>query len=244
MSALLASLYRGPLAAMTPPSLGHDDPALSPARHLSDAAWLDTLLERFASRYPGGDPRAVASLWSKWHFSALLAPGLAANLLLSRDLPLDLERTGLHQTEDGQTERLAIADEGEPLASGALARRFSTLLDGHLAPLIDTLASCSGASPRVFWSNAGNVFEHFAHAISTHPLARPDSAKPAFELLERRQLADGRRNPLYQPVRYHDPSDGQSQRVRRMCCIRYLIDDLGYCGNCPLEVCRQKARSA
>lgn len=238
MSSLLNRLYRGSLASLQPPALqSPPEDGSVPATQLVDREYLGQLLERFASRYPGGDRRAVASLWSKWHFSALLAPSLAANLLLDHELPLDLTQARLYQSRDGQTERFALPHEGGPLPSHTVENRFAALIDGHLAPLTDALASCSGASPRVFWSNAGNYFEYFATTFATHPLARPDSAKPAFELLERRQLADGRRNPLYRPVRYHAPSDGQPQRIRRMCCLRYLIDDLGYCGNCPLTGC-------
>jgi len=92
----------------------------------------------------------------------------------------------------------------------------------------------------VFWSNAGNYFEYFAHALAHHPLALPNANAPALALLEEKILPDGCRNPLYRPVRYLPNSDtDKPQRVRRLCCVRYLVGELGYCSNCPLT-CRSR----
>ena len=87
----LASCYTGPLANFTPPLIGGTPPleAFKTARW-RDADWLKEDLSRFAAQYPGGDQRAVVSIWSKWHLSALTVPTLTANLLLNRDLPLIL----------------------------------------------------------------------------------------------------------------------------------------------------------
>ncbi|WP_355660389.1 siderophore-iron reductase FhuF [Halomonas salifodinae] len=235
----LATLYAGPLAALVSPGLGTPPAAARPAGELLDPTRLDGVLDHFALQYDGGDRRAVASLWSKWHLSAVISAGLAANLLLERDLPLGLEELHLEPAPEGQTRRLWLAHEGRPLASQDPFARFSTLIDAHLAPLITALAAHSGASPKVFWSNAGNYFEYFAEALEAHPMANPGAAEPARALLAARQLPDGRRNPLYQPVRYlADVAGGDPERRRRLCCIRYLIPELGYCGNCPLS-CRR-----
>lgn len=38
-------------------------------------------------------------------------------------------------------------------------------------------------------------------------------------------LPEGRGNPLYRPVRYVEPVEpNRPHRVRRLCCIRYLIE--------------------
>lgn len=239
MPSSLAKLYIGPLQHLAPPAVTPLSPHLGmPARQLIDPTSLGALLTRFGARYGHGDRRAVASLWSKWHFSALAAHCLAANLLLERDLPLGLDELHLEQSPEGQTTGLALRHSGRPLADLDPCRRFATLLDGHLEPLIEALAAATGASPKVFWSNAGNYFEHFAGALADHPMAAPDVAEPAMALVESRTLPDGRRNPLYRPVRYVERDDGSLRRVRRLCCIRYLIEELGVCGNCPLS-CRR-----
>jgi len=244
MPSSLARLYVGPLQHLAAPVIGSAaSPGDIPARELLDPACLTGLLERFGARYAHGDRRAVASLWSKWHFGAVIAHGLAANLLLERDLPLGLGELHLQQSSEGKTSGLVLRHAGRPLAEIDSHSRFATLMDGHLRPLIEALAAASGASPRVFWSNAGNTFEHFAGALADHPMASPGVSEPAKALLASRTLPDGRRNPLHRPVRYVEGDDGTPRRVRRLCCLRYLIDELGYCANCPLE-CRHRARHA
>ncbi|WP_416139807.1 siderophore-iron reductase FhuF [Halomonas sp. HK25] len=244
MNQALSPLYIGPLAGLRPPKVSATPTADSyPTSELLDPAYLDALLARFGAQYPQGDRRAVASLWSKWHFSSLCGHGLVANLLLERDLPLGLDELHLQQSPEGQTTGLVLRHAGRPLADLEPHTRFATLLDDHLTPLIEALAATTGASPKVFWSNVGNYFEHFAGALASHPMAAPDVAEPARALMESRTLPDGRRNPLYRPVRYIEREADSPRRVRRLCCIRYLIDELGVCGNCPLA-CRGRVRTA
>ncbi len=241
----LERLYRGPMAHLAAPRITSGPHASGmPAWQLLDPATLEALLARFGARYGTGDRRAVASLWSKWHLSAVTAHGLAANLLLGRDLPLGLDDLHLEISAEGRTSGLVLRHAGRPLTELAHDSCFATLLDGHLTPLIEALARATGAAPRVFWSNAGNYFEHFAQALAEHPLATPEVTAPARQLLESRTLPDGRRNPLYRPVRYVEANEtGSPRRVRRLCCLRYLIDELGVCGNCPLA-CARASRSA
>ncbi len=241
----MSSLYIGPLEGMTPPSVSAVSRSdVLAARELLDPACLNELLARFGTRYGNGDRRAVASLWSKWHLSVVAAHGLAANLLLGHDLPLGLDDLHLELSPEGQTTGLVLRHAGRPLTELAPVSRFATLLDGHLTQLIEALATATGASSRVFWSNAGNYFEYFAGALAEHPLASPEAIDPARQLLERQTLPDGRRNPLYRPVRYVEADEpGSPRRIRRLCCLRYLIDELGVCGNCPLT-CRRGPRAA
>ncbi|GHC22271.1 siderophore-iron reductase FhuF [Aidingimonas halophila] len=239
----LSDLYVGPLDALSPPDIGAPPEHALTGSELQNTETLDALLEKFAAQYDHGDRRAVASLWSKWHINAVLAPTLLANLILERELPIALEDTRLVVTSEGRTERLCLAHEGTPLASRSPFIRFETLLDGHLAPLFTTLSALSGASPRVFWSNAGNVFEHYATMIEQHPQASPGIAKDAQALLESRHYPDGRRNPLYRPIRYIESRNQDVKRVRKLCCLRYLLPEIDYCGNCPLEGCDRRVRN-
>lgn len=236
---VLPQLYVGPLEDLAPARLCNAEPDGVMGATLLTPACLDELLTHFGRRYGHGDRRAVASLWSKWHFSYVVAVGLAANLLLDRDLPLALDSLHLIQDQEGQTTGMIMRHAGSPLAMRANSLRFATLIDGHLTPLIEALANLSGASPKVFWSNAGNYFEYFAHTLADHPLALPNANASALALLESKTLSEGRRNPLYRPVRYLPGTDDKPQRVRRLCCIRYLIGELGYCSNCPLT-CRSR----
>jgi ferric iron reductase protein FhuF len=232
----LKELYIGSLAELAPPRIeripGHNT---LPARQLLDTAYLGDLLDRFGAQYGHGDRRAVASLWSKWHFSILAIHALAASLLLDRDLPLGLDDLHLQHSSEGHTSGLVLPHAGRSLAGVDPCLRFATLLDGHLAPLVEALAATTGASPRVFWSNAGNYIEYVAGVLADHPMAPPGVTEPVRTLLERCTLPDGLRNPLYRPVRYIESIEpNRPHRVRRLCCIRYLIEGLGYCSNCPI----------
>ncbi|WP_069384169.1 siderophore-iron reductase FhuF [Halomonas caseinilytica] len=242
MSFALSSLYIGPMAQLMPPRVStRTAPDTVAASELLDPARLEALMADFNAHYPGGDRRALVSIWTKWHFASLAATSLAANLILERDLPLALDDLRLVLAPEGHVVGLCLKDEGRPLAELEGTARFTTLIDDHLTPLIEGLAAYAGASPKVFWSNFGNYFEYFVSVLPMHPMASSAMAEPAHHLMASRTLADGRRNPLYQPVRYVEASEASPKRVRRLCCIRYLIDELGYCENCPLE-CRERRR--
>lgn len=236
MMPALSRLYCGPLEHLTPPVIGEAFPSEAIlGEALLEISVLDTLLTRFATKYEGDDLRAIASLWSKWHFAIVTAPALAANLLLERDLPLALNEMAIITNEEGRTTQLALSHEGKPLGSLDAFTRFEQLLQGHVAPLVKMLAYVSGASPKVFWNNFGNYFEHFSRAAEQHPMALPGLADEALRLVEHRAYPDGRRNPVFMPVRYQIDGAGECHRTRRLCCLRYRLPELAYCGNCPLE---------
>ncbi|MEH6386418.1 MULTISPECIES: siderophore-iron reductase FhuF [Pseudomonas] len=241
---MLSRVYTGPLEGIAPVRVPvPTDCETLCASDLLDPQTLTSLLNRFGGSYPGGDRRAVASLWSKWHLSNVLAHGLAANLLLERELPLALEETRIELSPEGYTVGLCLQNEGILLTSGNAQQRFERIIDRHLEPLIRALSDWSGAAPRVFWSNAGNYFEYFAQALQTHPLALAHTNAPALEILETRVLANGKRNPLYKPVRYQPMANG-AQRVRQLCCLRYLLPTVQYCENCPLTCLKSNKKPA
>lgn len=240
---MLSQVYTGPLEGMPPVRIGEPGAAAEATLRASDLlkpAEMTRVLERFGASYSGGDRRAIASLWSKWHLSNVIAHALATNLLLDRDLPLALEETRITLSPEGYTVGLHLPHEGGVLAAPTPYQRFQRLINRHLAPLIDALSAWSGAAPRVFWSNAGNYFEHFAHALEQHPLAAIHTSTPALELLDTAVFDDGKRNPLYRPIRYQVTDEG-TQRIRQLCCLRYLLPEVEYCGNCPLT-CPKPAR--
>lgn len=125
-----------------------DKSSILRAIDLLDANRLATQLKHFSTQYGQTDRRAVASLWSKWHFSALISTTLASNLLLEHDLPIGLDEVSIEIGSEGQTRRLWITDTGQQLASQNAFTRFSNLIDNHLVPLIQALADYSGASPK------------------------------------------------------------------------------------------------
>ena len=241
----LADCYQGPgpLAPFTPPLIGTEIPvgAIKAARWRNPAL-LEQDISSYASRYPGGDKRAITSLWSKWHFVALTVPTLASQLLLNRDLPVGLDEVYVIVNEQGCTKQLWLPDEGVSLDTQDPSKRFAKLIDQHWAPLIERLAAISGAAPRVFWSNAGGYLDFYVNALAEHPAVNQEALTAARALLESRHL-HGQRNPLFQPVRTFTPKGSDEvKQVRKLCCLRYLLDEFSVCSNCPLEGCDRVAR--
>jgi ferric iron reductase protein FhuF len=214
-----------------------DDPRAGvPLRTILTGDGLSDVLTRFGSAYPPSDPRGLASLWSKHYFIKLIPPVVAASLILDHRLPLHLDHLQLILDDNGLPAAFKLPDPGQrwtPTPADAF-ERFDELLEHQLRPFIQALAGQVRLSPKVLWSNAGNYFEWLLGVLA---IAMPHAdLTHGHQLLNARHLPDGRRNPLFQPVRYIN-LDGQDKpkRQRRVCCIRYRVDGLDYCSNCPLS---------
>jgi ferric iron reductase protein FhuF len=235
MTELLAPLFQGPLEEYRGSLVLHDDPrpAITADRLFTEPTLLQAT-QGFARRFNNSDRRAVLSLWSKRYFTQLLMPCLSANLILDRQLPLSLAEVAWVLADDGLPVSLKLANEGETCAAGTPAERFENLVRGHLQPAIEALAHISGASAKVFWSNAGNVIEFILRSVARLPRPPLQAVADGEWLLTQTVWPDGWRNPLRDPIRYVAQGDGEAHRQRRLCCIAYLIPDTEYCGNCPL----------
>lgn len=230
----LAPLFTGDFSSYRDTLVLHDDPRPSvPLRELLSAEGLPALLARFGETYPGGDRRALLSQWSKHYFVRLIPPVVAAALVLNRRLPLDLDDIEVVLDEQHLPQAFKLRDAGEAFAPGDPFERFAHLQHDHLAPLIQAFTAQVKIAPKVLWSNAGNYFEWILTALGK-VLPAPLLAD-GFSLLQAPQQPDGRRNPLYQPVRYVELQGAVLPwRQRRVCCIRYLLPELELCENCPL----------
>lgn len=214
-----------------------DDPRVGvPLRTFLTGEYLNDVLTRFASAYPDSDPRGLASIWSKYYFIKLIPPVVAASLILDQRLPLHLDQVQLILNDDGLPAAFKLPHSGQrwtPTPADAF-ERFDDLLEQHLRPFIDALARHVRLSPKVLWSNAGNYFEWLLGVLAN---AMPHGdLTHGHQLLNAQLLPNERRNPLYQPVRYIKV-EGQDElkRQRRVCCIRYRVNGLDYCANCPLS---------
>lgn len=233
--ALLALYRQPPLDNLKAPAFGRPNIPTLAASELLDHKVLGGQLARYR-RYHGDDADflAAASIWSKFHFSSVAIPTLVANLLLGYELPVDGGELRLALGDHGQTARIWLPHGGEPLTSKSLQTRFSSLFDDHCAPLIEALAEVSGLSTKVFWSNLGHYVEFVGKTCSRHP-AYAGAGEPLLHYLATKTLPDGRRNPLYQPVRYLELGGETPTRVRRLCCIKYRLPGEPLCGACPLK---------
>ncbi len=200
-------------------------------------AHRDALLGAMAGHY-GGDPalhaRALLSQWSKHYFGRAATAGVVAALTLGRPLDMSPERTFV-ALDDGMPAGLYFAADalGEPCADPA--SRYAGLV-AHLGAAIDMLAAMGRVTPRVLWSNAGNLLDYLFATCRALPCAA-DPARDA-EWLFRAACADGGANPLRTPVRDAVPRSPLLPapfRARRVCCLRYEIPgETQLCGSCPL----------
>lgn len=202
-------------------------------RELLQADTLAALLADFARQegHPDGDGRAIASLWSRWHFWAMLPPFVAA-LLLHRHAPA---LQAIQLSPGCRTCGLEWRAPSQALGNEA-ARKACELAVRQAAPLIERLAGVSGASPKVFWNNLGNLLEYVVAELRTRPGACPQMLLAFDALLDEPCLADGSHNPVQRPVRYVPDTPAGTQdprRIRKICCLYYLLPETDVCGNCP-----------
>lgn len=224
----LGGAMGGDLARFLPGLSGAGDPRLAwPASRLLDGAMMDAMMGLFAGTVGRADPRAVVSVWSLSYFTAVLPPLLSAIILLDRSPAIGLDDVGFVVAPDWRVQALKVTVEAQGAATGP--DRFGPLVWSHLAPLIDLIAARSPVTRRVLWSNAGHVIEAFLGMLDAAVPGRPAMAE-ARTLLATPLWPAGARNPLFNPVRYEGTA-----RIRRVCCMRYLIPEWKLCGICPLK---------
>lgn len=206
------------------------------------AGGADRLMARFAALYPDSDRRALVSMWSQWHFGALVIPATVAILLDNRDLPLDLDRVAIVPQEAGLTSAIVIPDEGTPRCADG--DPFTRLFEGHVAPLIALLTGQFRVSPRLLWVNAAQIFEWTLQQLPIG-LVDPQALAAARLRLERPQEPSGQRNPMFGAVCY-PIEQCEPVRRRKLCCLRYLLAGVADCGSlCPLHAdCASAASDA
>lgn len=239
----LATLFRGPLEEVGARLVLADDPRpFVEGAALLDGDRLRDVLASFARSYAAQlgagaftatEMTAVATQWSKWHFSILVPPVLLANIALDWQLPTDLARTGIVLSPEHRTVALRLPDEGQRRHFADADERFTPLIEGHLVPLIEALSQASGLPAKVLWSNAGNVAESVAGECAAQLGADHRGVLQARALFAMKSLRDGRRNPLFEPVRHF--ANRSPPRRRRICCLRYRIAALPLCKTCPLD---------
>lgn len=237
------------LAELLPPALASygraihfGDPAtrrgpglLVPASRLVEH--LPLLLAAMREHYAGDDARALLSQWSKYYFSLVIPPAVAVAQRLRRPLHMALDASYLLLRE-GMPQAVWLPADAVGEACDDPALRYRSLCLEHLAPQIEALAAAARIAPRVLWSNGGHTLEYALSTMagSTHAgHAGPDQAF----LFERQAFFDsGQPNPLLHAIRYVKPPSPalpDPLRVRRVCCLRYLLPgEEMLCSSCPL----------
>ncbi|HGL4261222.1 siderophore-iron reductase FhuF [Burkholderia dolosa] len=206
-----------------------------PVRALPDHR--DAVLDAMVRHY-GGDParhaRALVSQWSKYYFGRAAPAAVVAALTLGRPLDMALEHTFV-ALDDGMPAALYFARDALGAPSDDPAIRYAPLV-AHLGAVIDLLAAMGRVTPRVLWSNAGNLLDYLLHTYRSLRCAA-DPVRDAGWLFGS-ACVHGEPNPLRLPVRDAIPRSPllpNPFRARRVCCLRYEIPgETQLCGSCPL----------
>lgn len=219
-------LFSGALAPFGQGLLAADD--RRPVRVLPEllqAEAMDALLlniygpDLLASQRP-----VLVSQWSKYYFMQLIPPVLVAGLVHGWRWPLQLDQIGLALDERGVPDGLRFLESG---AVGEGKSGIAGLLDDNLQPFINALSRYGDVSSAVLWGNAGDYLERCLVQLDA---VTDVSLDAGYELLRCKTLGDGRRNPLFNAIRYvGEPPI----RQRRACCLSYQVEGVGRCEHCP-----------
>jgi ferric iron reductase protein FhuF len=220
----LANAMGGRLAHFAAGLVGPDECRVAVrAEYLLGDAMLHRLLEHAAQTASAPNPRAVVSKWALGYFETVLPPLLSAAILLDRMPRLRLDEVGFILAPGGQIAALQVFGDRR----GSADDRLAALVD-HLACFVELVAARGIVTARVLWSNAGHIFEAFLTMLESAAADR-HQLEGARSLLARPVLFEQIRNPLFQPV--HTVA---GQRVRRVCCLRFLVPEWRICLICPL----------
>lgn len=239
----LAPIFHGPLEPYADTLvLPGDKPGAFPLSELLDPARLDAALDHVAAHFGGEDRRALASLFSIHYVHILMPVVVVANLVLGHHLPVALDDLALVLDEEGLPDHFVLPHDGHADGEADPFVRFRPLVFEHLELVFAALAARSGLSTKVLWTNAANLFEAILRELEGTGQA-PAAVAAGDLLVAAPRWPGGARNPFHAPVRY-EPGPGGEGRWRRVCCVRYLLPERGYCSNCPHVLAGKKRDDA
>jgi ferric iron reductase protein FhuF len=211
-----------------------DDPRPSlPAGALLDTNMKAAISVRFARRFQDYEPRAALSIWIKWYINVIIPPTLLCDLFLRLQLPLSLAHTTFIIGDDARVTAVKICGSPISVDAGDAFDRFGHLIFDHFEPLIELWSARSDVTRRVLWSNVGNTFEAMLAKVEAVS-GRTERLDDARWLMTQQLWKGGRPNPIYGAVHYVKRDDANI-RLRRICCLQYLLPDRRFCKACPVE---------
>ncbi|MCR4266162.1 siderophore-iron reductase FhuF [Nitratireductor sp. ZSWI3] len=215
-----------------------DDPGttLIDGPALLDPVRFEAMLRPFVEKAPGADRRIVISMWSLYYFSALFIPATLGALVLKRTMPLGLGETRIvFDTKAGTPKSFLVTGTG-PVGTGDIHRRMRPVIEDHAAPVIDFLNAYAGVSPKLLWNNITPYVAWAIDEAASH--VDPALRDEGYRLLDDARGADGAANPFF-GLMNRTGLDGEGQRRRKVCCLRYLLPGVAYCGAlCPVPESR------
>ncbi|WP_417667445.1 siderophore-iron reductase FhuF [Roseibium sp.] len=196
---------------------------------LTDPGALKRLLDSYAhKRFPDNDLRSAASFWAQWYLGFLIPPLVLLASAAGTEIPADPASVRLVLDGDDQPLRFIFTQtEANAVDAGACAfERSAAFMERHLSPLVFSFAARSGVSAKVFWMSAAVILDY------TNDVFLGPGHFDFKSLTQERFLPNGQRNPLFGPYR---PSGSEATRTRRICCMRYNLDGIERCPDCPLK---------
>jgi len=183
-----------------------------------------------ARGYPGAEPCAVASLWSRHCFAALIVPPLAGGFGLGRVIPLDIATARLRIGRETGLPTGFCVRSGEGTAM-SLSDQLDRLLTDAVAPAIRHLGPATGLSARLLWENAGAHLFWTLRRLAERSPAAGGAVRAALEALSWPREACAALTLMRA-----DALAGVEAPRRRVCCLAEKLPGCGRCaGICPLD---------
>lgn len=216
-----------------------------PGTRLLDPDALAQRLAQYGDSLGGGDPAAIASWWARRYCLLMVPPVLVAAAVWRRAAPVAPHQVRVAFGADGRVQRLHL---DAPAMSRAAAWPAHDSLDACLAPLtreqfapvFEALTRVSRVSPRVLWSHAAEIAHRVGGALLPHPALDGERRAAVAAWLARETGEMGGVHPYRSPYRHialpgaSEDHAAATQRVRRVCCLKYRLPADDYCGVCPL----------
>lgn len=218
-----------------------------PGTRLLEPDALSRRLAQYGATLGGGDPPAIASWWARRYCLLVLPPVLVAAAVWRRAAPVALPQVQVAFAADGRIQRLHLESEsmdrpGAWPAQDSLDACLAPLTREQFGPVFAALTGVSKVSPRVLWSHAAEIAHRVGAALLPHPALDGERRAAIAEWLVRETGDSGAVHPYRSPYRpARPPSAGahatpapSTDRVRRVCCLKYRLPADDYCGVCPL----------
>ncbi|MBA8840955.1 siderophore-iron reductase FhuF [Ochrobactrum sp. RH2CCR150] len=211
-----------------------EENAIIPCSDLTDAAVFSEVIERFASSFPGGDRRAIISMWTMYYFSIVSITPTVLRLVCGKRLPLKLDRTVLVcKPANAAPTALLLDHSGDDANAPERTFDLLALMRDHIEPLIEAICTNAKVAPKLLWNNVAGYYSWIVDEIGTH--VNPDLGLAGRALLDEPLWPDGGKNPMYGMMRTAQPACGNAIVQRKVCCLRYTLPGVAGCGQlCPL----------
>lgn len=200
-----------------------------PASVLLDPSFVKRQLALFRPDCDESLQAEVLSEWSKYYFIRMLAPVIAANVLLGHALPVRLSELELIFGKDGTIHGFVVEDQGAPIMTTGVDS-YESLVEDNLKPLIESWSLHFSVPIKILWVNAAR-YVNWINVQLDEAGMDAEIGKTVKQLLEHRYIND-KINPMFGCYRLRRIADKPVQ-VRRNCCLRYRLPTTELCDDCP-----------